>query len=165
MADSDFQSLAGCLDATRVAKVSYSNFLDMGSYMMLEYRKLVSPRHLSSYNLCTENTTISCINSSVCESFQSLFYEHDANNLQFYDYVLTFRGEVRTYKYHFHISTHSSRVYFQVMYMWKPRKHITPAAILFVVARYAAFTMAVVGPFPVSVFFSFSSSGLSCSSL
>jgi len=75
------------------------------------------------------------------------------NNLQFYDYVLTFGGEVCTHKYYFHNPTHSSRVRFQVVYMWKPRKHITPAAILFVVARYAAFSMAVLGAFPVSVFF------------
>jgi hypothetical protein len=46
------------------------------------------------------------------------------------------------------------------MYMWKPRKHITPAAILFVVARYAAFPMAVLGAFPVSVFLPSSSQWL-----
>jgi hypothetical protein len=96
---------------------------------------------------------------------QVLFYEDDVNNLQFYDYVLTFGGEVCTYKCHFHISTHSLRVHFQIKYMWKPRKHITPAAILFVVTRYAAFPMVVLGAFPVSVFSPFPQGDLSCSSL
>jgi hypothetical protein len=70
--DSDFRILAECLDATWVTQVSCLNPLDMKregliyNSILVEYSKLV---FISSYDLCTEDATVSCIHSSVCESF------------------------------------------------------------------------------------------------
>jgi len=167
MADSDFQILAECLYATRLEQVSYSDSFDMKwvlelipDVILLEYLMLVLPQYLSSSNPCTEIPPSVASTALFVSLSQILFYEDKVNNLQFYDYVLTFGGEVCTYKYHFHISTHSPRIHFQIMYMWKPRKRITLAAILFVVARYTAFPTIIFGTFPVSVFSPFPQGGL-----